>query len=315
VRRRGSSQRAGLASLVTEIESRGGAGAHAVCDVAEFPAVQAVAQTAVDKFGRIDTWVNAAAVSVFARFEDTTPEEFRRITEVNYLSQVHVALAALPHLRQAGGAALIAISSVESIVSLPLHAAYSASKHAVEGVMDALRRELIAEGAPISVTSVKPATINTPFFNNTASRMDMKPQGPPPVYHPGVVADCALYAAEHPVRDLFGGGTAKMMTMSQMAAPRLMDTLLAKVAIPAERTTEPTPGGMAGTLDSPRLDEDRTEGDFTAKSRRFSLYTWLETHPPAKAAATAGMLAGAALLLGLGPSRGDHRMSGRETRT
>jgi hypothetical protein len=253
-------------------------------------------------------------VSVFARFEDTTPDEFRRITDVNYLGQVHGALAALPHLRRAGGGALIAISSVESIVALPLHSAYSASKHAVEGVMDALRRELMAEGAPISVTSVKPATINTPFFNNAASRMDMKPQGPPPVYHPGVVADCVLYAAENPVRDLFGGGAAKIMAMSQMAAPNLMDTLLAKVGIPAERTTEPTPGGMTGTLNAPRLDENRTEGDFTAKSRRFSLYTWLETHPPAKAAATAGMLAGAALLLRFGPPRASHQMPARRPR-
>lgn len=287
----------GLVSLVAEMEAAGGGGAHVVCDVADFAAVQAVAAAAEQRFGRIDTWVNVAAVSVFARFEDTTPDEFRRIAEVNYLGQVHGALAALPHLRRSGGGALIAISSVESIVSLPLHAAYSASKHAVEGAMDALRRELMAEGAPISVTSVKPGTINTPFFNNTASRMDVKPQGPPPVYHPGVVADCVLYAAEHPVRDLFGGGAAKMMAVSQMAAPGLMDALLSRVAIPAERTSDPAPGGMAGTLDAPRLDDNRVEGDFSAKSRRFSLYSWLETHPRAKAAATAGVLAGAVLLL------------------
>src|SRR3954471_21600503 len=110
---------------------------------------------------RIDTWVNVAAVSVYARFEETSPEEFRRVIEVNYLGQVHGSLAALPHLRQTGQGALIAISSVESIVSLPLHSSYSASKHAVEGAMDALRRELMAEGGPISVTSIKPGTINT----------------------------------------------------------------------------------------------------------------------------------------------------------
>lgn len=87
--------------------------------------------------GEIDTWVNVAAVSVYARCEETSPEEFWRVMQVNYLGQVHGALAALPQLRRTGQGALIAISSVESIVSLPLHSAYSASKHAVEGAMDA----------------------------------------------------------------------------------------------------------------------------------------------------------------------------------
>ena len=84
----------GLRSLVEEISARGGEGAYAVCDVANFAEVEGVAQRAVQAFGRIDTWVNVAAVSVYARFEDTSPEEFRRVTEVNYLGQVHGARAA-----------------------------------------------------------------------------------------------------------------------------------------------------------------------------------------------------------------------------
>jgi hypothetical protein len=202
----------------------------------------------------------------------------------------------LPHLRQAGQGALIAISSVESIVSLPLHSAYAASKHAVEGAIDALRRELMAEGAPISVTSIKPATIDTPFFDKSANKMDVKPKGPPPIYHPGVVADCVLYAAENPVRDLFAGGAAKMMVVSQMIAPKLVDATLAKAGIPAERTDQPTPGGSPGTLDGARVEDNRVEGDFSARSRRFSAYTWMETHPRCRAL-TAGLIAGSAVLL------------------
>ena len=287
----------GLTSLVGEIEARGGEAMHAVCDVADPAQVQAVAEMAVQRFGRIDTWVNAAAVSVYARAEDTTPEEFRQVIEVNYLGQVHGALAALPRLRAAGGGALIAISSVESIVSLPLHSAYSASKHAVEGFIDALRRELMAEGAPISVTSVKPGTINTPFFDNSRNKMNVKPKGPPPFYDPGVVADCVLYAAEHPVRDLFAGGAAKSMATAQMIAPALMDAALARFGIPASRTDDPEPGGAAGNLDAPRVEDNRTAGDFGQQARRFSLYTWLETHPPAKMLVFGGAVLGTALLL------------------
>ncbi|MFL6063952.1 MAG: SDR family oxidoreductase [Friedmanniella sp.] len=284
----------GLISLVAEITAHGGEATFVVCDVADPDQVRHVAEVAEETYGRIDTWVNVAATSVYARFEDTTPEEFRRLTEVNYLGQVHGAQAALPALRRAGGGALIAISSVEAIVSLPLHAAYSGSKHAVEGAMDALRRELIADKEPISVTSIKPGTINTPFFNNSLNKMDVKPKGPPPIYQPKVVADCVLYAAEHPVRDLFAGGGGRQMVLSQLTMPRQVDRVLGRLGIPAERTKEPAPGGSPGNLYAPRTEDNRTEGDFSGRARGFSLYTWSRLHPPA--ALAAGSLLGLGLV-------------------
>jgi NAD(P)-dependent dehydrogenase (short-subunit alcohol dehydrogenase family) len=283
----------GLTSLVAEIIAQGGTAAYAVCDVADFAQVQQVADFAVRTYGRIDTWVNCAAVSVFATFEDTTPEEFRRLMEVNYLGQMHGALAALPHLRQAGQGAIIAISSVESIVSLPLHAAYSASKHAVEGAMDALRRDLIADGAPISVTSVKPATINTPFFTNSRNKMDVKPKGPPPLYSPSVVAACVVYAAEHPVRDLFAGGAGKQMALSQFLAPRFTDAAMGKATIRSESTRQPMPGGSPGNLDR-ASDDDRTDGDFRG---RPSLYTFLQLHPRLRRLAGVSAVASAPMVV------------------
>jgi NAD(P)-dependent dehydrogenase (short-subunit alcohol dehydrogenase family) len=284
-----------LLSLVAEITAAGGEATYVVCDVADFAQVQHVADVAVQTYGRIDTWVNSAALSLFAHFEETTPEEFKRLSDVNYLGQVHGALAALPHLRQAGGGALIAISSVESIVSLPNHAAYSASKHAVEGAMDALRRDLMAEKAPISVTSVKPATINTPLFTNSRSKLDVKPKGPPPLYQPDVVADCVVFAAQHPVRDLFAGGAGRTMALNQFFSPRQMDLFMAKIATRQERTKEAKPGGMPGNLYESTSD-DRVEGDYSGRSRRFSLYTWIETHPKTRALATGSMVVGPILL-------------------
>jgi NAD(P)-dependent dehydrogenase (short-subunit alcohol dehydrogenase family) len=285
---------AALISLVDEITAAGGKAAYAVCDVTDFRQVENVARDTIARFSRIDSWVNVAGVSVYARFEDTAPDEFRRVMEVNFMGQVHGALAALPHLKSNGGA-LIVISSVESIVSLPLHSAYSASKHAMEGAIDALRRELIAEGAPVSVTSVKPATINTPFFTNSRSRLDVVPKGPPPSYEPSVVADCVLYAAQHPVRDLFAGGAGRTMAVNQMMAPKMMDRIMARFGIPSSRTDVPAPGGREGNLYAPIHSEDRASGDFAGQSRRSSLYTWLELHPVARMAA-GGALVGAVAL-------------------
>lgn len=286
-----------LESLVSEIAGRGGQAVHVVCDVVDPVQVEAVAQTAVATFGRIDTWVNVAAVLVHASFEDTAPEEFRRLMEINYLGQVHGALAALPRLRKAGGGALIAISSMEGIVSLPRHSAYSASKHAVEGAIDALRRDLWADDVPISVTSIKPGTINTPLFTNAGHNMDVQPKAPPPIYQPSVVADCVVYAAEHPVRDLWAGGAARAMAAGQSLAPRVMDALLARI-VPLERSSRPASDGFPGTLFAPRTQEDRTEGDFTLQARRFSAYAWLQTHPKLCTGLTAGALAGLAVAVG-----------------
>lgn len=285
----------GLASLVAEITSRGGTAAYAVCDVADFAEVERVADVALRTFGRIDTWVNVAAVSVYAGFEETSLDEFRRIMDVNFMGQVHGAKAALPHLRREGRGALIAISSVEGLVSLPLHSAYAASKHAVEGLFDALRREVMSEGVPIAVTSIKPASINTPFFNNSLSRLGVRPKGAPPMYEPGVVADCVLYAAEHPVRDLYAGGAGRMLAVSQLFAPGLMDAALARFGIPLQRTDDPADG--ESSLHLPRLGEQRTHGDFSDQARRFSLYAWAETHPWTKPLAIGSLLAGVGLLL------------------
>lgn len=164
------------------------------------------------------------------------------------------------------------------------------------GMVDALRRDLLAERAPISVTSVKPGTINTPFFKNSLNKMDVKPKGPPPIYQPGVVAECALYAAQHPVRDLYAGGAARTMAVSQMLAPGLVDIVMARLGIRAERTTEPAPGIGPGALFEPRVQDNRTEGDFGARARRVSLYTRLQTHPRARALAAAGLIATPLLL-------------------
>lgn len=281
-----------LQSLVEEITASGGQAVQVRCDVAERAQVEAVAEAAVAAFGRIDTWVNVAAVLVHASFEETTPEEFRRLMEVNYLGQVHGAMAALPRLRDAGGGALIAVSSVEGVVSMPRHSAYSASKHAVEGLMDALRRDLKADHVPISVTSIKPSTINTPIFTNTAHDLEVEPKGPSPIYQPSVVAACVVHAAEHPVRDLWAGGAGRAMAFSQALFPKLAHSLLARM-VPLERSSVPAPGGSAGTLYGSRAEEDRTEGDFGAHARDWSVYTWLETHPRMRSLLTIGSLAGA----------------------
>jgi len=202
-----SRNRKALDSLVDEIRHGGGVAVPVVADAADAEQMKLLADRAVAALGRIDTWAHVAAVSVYATFEQTKPEEFRRVVEVNLLGQVNGAQAALPHLKKNGGA-LIHVSSIEAKVSVPFNAAYAASKHGVAGFIDALRLELRREGAPVSVTQILPAGINTPLFDHALTRLGVEPRPPAPVYQPELVARAIVYAAEHPVRAYFDAGVA-----------------------------------------------------------------------------------------------------------
>lgn len=174
----------GLESLISEIKSFGGDGISVIADVADFGQVKAIADRAVEQYGRLDTWVHLSATGVIAPFDEITPEEFKRVIDVNLTGQAYGAMAALPHLKREGRGALIHVSSMEGRRSLPLQSPYSASKHGIEGFLDSLRLELIHEGIPISVTNVLPATINTPYYNKIRTKIGVKPTGVPPYYQP-----------------------------------------------------------------------------------------------------------------------------------
>ncbi|HEX8476152.1 MAG TPA: SDR family oxidoreductase [Pyrinomonadaceae bacterium] len=288
----------GLESLVGEIRSAGGEARAVVCDVLHFEEVERVAAAAVEAYGRLDTWVHLAAVSIYAKFEETTPEEFKQVIETNLTGQAYGAMAALPHLRRAGGGALIHVSSVEARRALPYQSAYASSKHGMKGFLEAMRMELAREGVPISVTEVMPSSINTPFFNKARTKLGVKPMGVKPMYQPHLVADAILFAAENAVAEITVGGAGKALAVSQCISPRLTDTVLSLVAFEGQKTDEPKTEAAPDNLFHTLGGDHRVEGDFTHEARETSLYTWLETHPNVKRAVAAGAFGAIALLVG-----------------
>jgi short-subunit dehydrogenase len=207
------------------------------------------------------------------------PKSSKQLIETNLVGQAYGAMAALPHLRREGRGALIHISSVEGKRAFPLQSAYGSSKHGVIGFLDSLRMELMHEGIPIFVTNVMPAGINTPLFNKARTKMGVKPMPAPPIYHPQVVAEVILHAAENPTRDTYAGGAAKMIATLQSFSPALMDKVFFNTGFKGQQTKEPKSEDAPDNLFSPVHGLDKVGGDFHDKAKPKSFNNWLETHP------------------------------------
>ena len=297
---------AGLRSLEDEMRELGGEARAVVADVSEFDQVEAVAQSAVEEYGRLDTWVHLAAAGLFAPFDQTEPDEFRRVVDVDLMGQVYGAMAALPHIKREGSGALVHISSVVGKRSAPLQSAYSASKHGVEGFLESLRVELLQEGwNNIGVTSVIPAAINTPFFTKARTKLGVKPKGFPPIYQPGVVADAILYSAEKAPREIVAGGAGKGMLLTQRFSPRLMDAIMVRGGFGSQMTDEPKSTADPDGLFAPMKGQDRAVGDFSEQALPRSPLTWLDTHPAWKW--SIGVAGAAVILSALRAKAGERR--------
>ncbi|HZG40905.1 MAG TPA: SDR family oxidoreductase [Nodosilinea sp.] len=251
-----------LASLERQIQQLGGQVIAVTADVADFDQVNAIADAAIAAFGRIDTWVHCAAAGILAPFESMTIEEFRRVIDVTLMGQVYGAKVALPHLKQTGRGSLIAISSMEGRRALPLQSAYSTAKHGLEGFLESLRVELEHEGHAINVTSIKPAVINTPFYNNMRTKVGVKPTGIPPYYEPRLVTDAILYAAENPIRDYIVGDVGRLLDLGQRLSPGLLDFALTQIGFGGQRTDDLKTAQAPDGLFDPRPDSDQIDGDF-----------------------------------------------------
>ena len=272
-----------LDAAAMEVERAGGKAQAVVTDVAEWDQVQALAAAAVERFGRIDTWVNNAAISAYGTVEQMEVEETLRIVQVNLMGQIHGMKAALTQMRKQGGGTIVNVASALAERAVPLQAAYCAAKHGVKGFTEALRLELQSEDIPIDVVLVMPSSINTPLFKHARSKIGVKPMPIPPVYEPRVVAEAIAQVAEKPVRQVVVGGAGKAMVTGQRLSPTLLDRYMTwrRQMITQQMTQEPDDG--VDNFDRPLPGRGSAEGDFGEKSKTTSLYTrYLEMSPNRK---------------------------------
>jgi hypothetical protein len=164
---------------------------------------------------------------------------------------VHGSLEAVKHMKTRGGGAIINLGSELSDRAIPLQGLYSASKHAVKAFTDALRMELEKEGAPISVTLIKPAAIDTMFTVHARNYMEKEPALPPPVYAPELVAKSILYTAQHPKRDVYVGSASRAISLSGLAMPRVLDKVMNASMFKLQQSDAPRAPNRRDALHAP----------------------------------------------------------------
>jgi NAD(P)-dependent dehydrogenase (short-subunit alcohol dehydrogenase family) len=267
-----------LERAVEGIRAEGGRATYHVADVADQDQVDGIGEAAVREFGRIDTWVNNAAVALYGRLADLSAGDMRRQFDVNYWGQVYGSLTALPHLKVQGGA-LINVASALPNRAIRLQGNYAATKHALKAFTDALRLELEEEGAPVSVTLLKPGSVDTPLFDKARSYVGVEPQPIPPVFAPEVVAGAILACAQRPLRQVIAGSMGWVRSLPG-AATRTADITTDRSTMDSRKAHLALVGDRRDNLYEPVADDGGERGhNYRGRVMKRSLSTAAALNP------------------------------------
>jgi NAD(P)-dependent dehydrogenase (short-subunit alcohol dehydrogenase family) len=279
-----------LDAAAAEVEELGGQGLAVVADVASEADNQTIVDRAVDYFGRIDTYVACATVTVYAEVPRLEHEELRRVFDVNFFGRVYGFHAVLPHLRESRGT-FVDVNSALAYRGIPLQAAYCATKASLRTFLESARVELQKEGSGVDVSVVMPGAINTPQFDVSRQKVGKQPQPVPPIYEPEPFAEAILHCFERPIRELPVGWGAQKLLWGQKLAPRAGDLVLRRSGWEDQNTGEPKPVGSPDNLFQTLPGDRGARGRFSDRARGSTAWTQLRLRP-----ALATVLA----LLGLG---------------
>lgn len=285
--------RDGLEAARREIERYGRRAHVSVVDVADADAVDRAATDIERTLGPIDVWVNNAMVSVFAPVVETTPEEYRRVTEVTYLGCVHGTLAALRRMKPRNSGKILQVGSALAFRSIPLQSAYCAAKHAVKGFTESLRTELLHDKSRVHLTMVHLPAINTPQFSWSRAKLPNQPQPVPPIFQPEVAADAIVFAATRRRRALWVGWPTTQAIVGEDVAPSVADRYLADKGYEAQQTDQPIQLHRKDNLFEPLAGDHGAHGEFDDVARAYSSELFLSKHRVSLLAATVVLLTGA----------------------
>jgi NAD(P)-dependent dehydrogenase (short-subunit alcohol dehydrogenase family) len=268
-----------LDAAVAEVESAGSEALAVETDVADLDQVRGLVSRALDRFGRIDTFVANAIVTVYAEADRLEADELRRVMDVNFLGSVHGYWAALPELRRSRGT-FVQVASALSYRGIPLQAAYCASKAALRAFFESARVELRKEEAGVDVCVILPGAINTPQFDRDRQKLGYQPRPIPPIYQPEPFAEAIVRCFERPVRELPLGWGAQKLLWGQKLSPRAGDLILLRNGWKDQHTDDPKPVDSPDNLFETLPGDPGARGRFSDESRHRTLWTALRLRMP-----------------------------------
>ena len=268
-----------LEGLAEECRALGVDAVAAPADVTDPPAFRQAAETVVQRFGRIDAWVNGAGVYAVGRFEETPDEAFRRVIDVDLLGVVTGSRLALEVFRRQGRGVLINVSSMVGGLGSRYVSAYAAAKWAVRGFSDSLREELTDDS--IEVCVVRPAAIDTPIFRRAGNYSGRAIEALSPTYPVEDAARTIANLVEKPRREVIIGGSGKLLSGAHALAPNVVDRVFS-----ARMPSNHFASGKA----------DRTDGNLFTSDEQWAQSSgdWPHTSPR-RARVIAGVAAAATL--------------------
>ena len=249
-----------LEEVAREASALGGVPLVVVTDVARPEDVEALAGAALERFGRIDVWINNAGVGAIGRFEDIPLEDHARVIDVNLKGVVYGSHAALRQFRRQGAGTLVNIGSVESELPLAYQATYAATKAAVLSLGRTLNEELRLSGAhQIAVATVLPWAADTPFFQHAANYSGGTPRMAA-IEDPRRIVDAIVWVSFHPREELPVGWKAAGAVLSHRLMPDVAEGIAADIGHRWQIETAPPAPDTSGTLHVPMAEGTTVQG-------------------------------------------------------
>ena len=269
----------GLDAAVEEIQRAGSEALAVPGDLARKEQNDELVRAALERFGRIDTFVANAIVTVYAEVEQLEPEELRRVVDVNFFGVAYGYWAALPALKESHGT-FLHVSSALAYRGIPLQAAYCSSKAAARTFLESARVELRKHGQDVAISLVLPGAINTPQFDRDRQRIGKQPQPVPPIYQPEPYADAVLRCAERPIRELPVSWGAQKLLWGQKLSPRAGDWMLRRIGWKNQHTDENKPVDSPDNLFETLAGDPGAHGRFDDRAKSSTAWTRLRLLVP-----------------------------------
>lgn len=257
-----------LTQAARECAQRGAEAVVVPADVTDATALDDLAQRTIERFGRLDVWVNNAAVSLFGSIQQTPLRDIRRVVDVNLMGYVHGARAALPFMRAQGRGVLVNVASTVGVVAQPYASAYVMAKFAIRGLSASLRQELrLADSRGVHVCTVLPATIDTPLFAHAANYSGRRVLAMPPVYRPERVARAIVNAVRVPRREIVVGPAGRVFVLQSRMMPGMLERTVARRVDKRHLSRTEVAPATEGNLYGPDTVAAATRGGWRGPSR------------------------------------------------